>query len=176
MTHSVAATLAGAAAGALLGAIGAALPFDARVAVASLLGLAAIAIGILELGPRPRRVPQCDMETPQRWMNAGPLRWATLNGAALGVGATSRIGFWLWYAIPISALLLGDPVLGALVYGFYGLVRGWSVWAFLLLPTRLGMRGDAFGLWVVTHVEVSRVIAAAQLVALGTAVTIAVGF
>lgn len=176
VTYSVAATVAGAATGALLGAVGAVMPFSARVAISSVLALIAIAIGFMELGPRPRRVPQCDVETPQRWMNAGPLRWATLNGAALGIGATSRIGFWLWYAIPLGALLLGDPVLGALIYGLYGLVRGWAVWAFLLLPTPIGMRGDTFGLWVVTHVETSRIIAAAQLIALGTAVTIAVGF
>ena len=176
MTFSLAATIGGTAAGALLGLLGGLMPFSARVAIASVLALVAIAIGVLELGPRPRRVPQWDIETPQSWMNAGAIRWALLNGAALGVGATSRIGFWLWYAIPVSALLLGNPLLGALVYGCYGLFRGWSVWAFLLLPTRLGMRGDAFGLWVVTHVETSRVIAAAQLIALGTAVTIAVGF
>lgn len=167
--------LGGAAVGTVLGALGGLLPFSARVAMASILSLIAIAVGVLELGPRPWRVPQCDVETPQRWMNAGAIRWATLNGAALGVGATSRIGFWLWYAIPASAILLGDPVSGALVYGLYGLIRGGSVWAFLLLPTRLGMRGDHFGLWVVTHVEMSRIATAAQLIALGMAVTIAVG-
>lgn len=175
LTFSVSATLAGAVAGALLGALGELLPLDARIAVASVLALVAVGLGVVELGPRPRRVIQCDTETPQSWMNAGAIRWALLNGFALGTGATSRIGFWLWYAIPISALLVGDPAKSALIYGLYGLVRGWSVWAFLLLPTRLGMRGDHFGLWVVTHVETSRVIAAAQLIALGTAVTIAIG-
>lgn len=152
------------------------MPLNARIAIASVLALVAVILGLLELGPRPWRVPQCDVETPQRWMNAGALRWALLNGVALGTGATSRIGFWLWYAIPISSLLVGDPLKGALIYGLYGLVRGWSVWTFLLLPTRLGMRGDHFGLWVVTHVELSRTIAAAHLIALGTAVTIAIGF
>src|SRR3712207_8459275 len=36
----------------------------------------------------------------------------------------SRIGFWLWYAIPLGAFLVGDPWLGAVVYGTYGFVRG----------------------------------------------------
>lgn len=175
VVFALAATFAGALAGWLLGLAGNALSFDARVAVASVLGIVAVGIGAMELGPRPPRVLQWDAETPQRWMNAGALRWASLNGSALGTGATSRIGFWLWYAIPIGAFLLGNPVWGALIYGIYGFVRGWSVWAFLLLPRRLGMGGDAFGLWLVTHGELSRAVVATQLVIVGLVVVIAVG-
>jgi hypothetical protein len=36
----------------------------------------------------------------------------------------TRIGFLIWYAVPLAALLTGSVVLGALVFGFYGLVRG----------------------------------------------------
>ncbi|HEV2107381.1 MAG TPA: hypothetical protein VGR16_03895 [Thermomicrobiales bacterium] len=175
VVFALAATLASVLAGWVLGFAGEAISFNARVAVASLLAVIAIGIGALELGPRPPRLLQWDGETPQRWMNAGALRWASLNGAALGIGATSRIGFWLWYAIPCSAFLLGDPLLGALLYGIYGCVRGWSVWAFLLLPRRLGIGGDAFGVWLVTHGEWSRLVAATQLLAMGIAVAIAIG-
>jgi hypothetical protein len=70
-------------------------------------------------------------------MHHGPLAWATRNGLALGVGATSRIGFWLWYVVPLAALLSASPAWGAALYGCYGAVRASGVWALLLGPTAL---------------------------------------
>lgn len=118
--------------GGLLGLAGSILSRDVRIGLASLLAVAAIVIGVLDMSTSNLKLMQCDRETPHRWLYVGPLRWATWNGAALGLGFTSRIGFWLWYVVPVSVVLSGDPALGALIYGSYGLVRGWSVWLHLL--------------------------------------------
>jgi hypothetical protein len=45
------------------------------------------------------------------------------NGALLGLAVTSRIGFWLWYVVPLAAFLSAAPVAGAIVWGLYGLAR-----------------------------------------------------
>lgn len=173
VVYSLASSLAGLAAGALLGAAGSLLPRDLRVALGSLLALVAIAIGGLELGGRPVRLPQRDHETPQGWVHAGPWGWAVRNGLALGWGATSRIGFWLWYAIPVGAALSGRPVLGAALYGTYGAVRGLALWGLVLgLPRWVG--GDS-AVWLLNRVGIARAIAAGQLLLLGAAAAIALG-
>jgi hypothetical protein len=105
------------------------------VLAATLLGLAAV--GGRELVSR-RLVPppQLDRETAVGWLELGPYRWAVRNGAALGLGATSRLGYWLWYLVPVGAFAAGTPLLGAVVYGAYGLVRSLPA-----LPLYLDMRG-----------------------------------
>jgi hypothetical protein len=70
-------------------------------------------------------------------MHRGPLGWATRNGLALGIGATSRIGFWLWYVMPVTALLSASPLAGAAIYGLYGALRAGGVWVLLLAPTAI---------------------------------------
>jgi uncharacterized membrane protein len=55
-----------------------------------------------------------------------------LNGAAIGFGATSRLGFWLWYAIPIGSFLLASPIAAAGIWMAYGIARTASaglIWA-----------------------------------------------
>jgi hypothetical protein len=94
--------------------------------------LSRLLLGAFDLVERPIRPLHCDRETPKSWVYEGRLLWATKNGIALGCGATSRIGFWLWYAIPAGAFLEGKAILGGLVYGSYGLSRGLGVWGFLL--------------------------------------------
>jgi hypothetical protein len=149
------------------------LSLNVRVALASLLAVAAIALGVLELSGRHVRLLQCDRETPQRWLNTGPLRWALLNGLALGCGVTSRIGFWLWYAIPAGAVLFARPDLGAALYGTYSMLRGLAVWGIILGLSR--WRGDDTQVWLVGQARTAHVVAAGHLVLLGVAVAIAVG-
>jgi hypothetical protein len=105
-------------------------------------------------------------------VHKGPLRWATQNGLALGFGATSRIGFWLWYAIPLGAFLVGDPRLGAVVYGTYGLIRGLGAVFILLLMLRLKVDISD---WLIRRYGAARVLAAGQLVLLGVSTSIVVG-
>jgi hypothetical protein len=164
--------VAGLAAGAVLGAAGNLLSIDLRVAIGSMLAVAAIAVGGLELFGRHIQPVQFDCETPQRWVNRGPLKWATRNGLALGFGATSRIGFWLWYVVPLGAFLVGDPVLGAVIYGTYGLTR--SLGAVFVLLGMLISKTDASD-WLLERYGDARILAAGQLVFVGVSTAIVIG-
>ena len=129
-------------------------------------------MGSLEFFGRRVQPPQFDCETPQRWVHQGPLRWATRNGLTLGFGATSRIGFWLWYVIPLGAFLVGDPRLGAAIYGTYGLIR--ALGAVFILLGMLRLKTDISD-WVMERYGTARVLAAGELVFLGVALTVVVG-
>lgn len=113
----------GVTAGAVLGVLGALVPGEIRGAAATACGLAAILIAAVEL--MGRRVPliQMDRETPTEWLARGPLSWAIRNGVAIGFGGMTRLGFWLWYVVPIGAFLSGSLLLGALGYGIYSTTR-----------------------------------------------------
>lgn len=122
--HGLAGTVTGAALGALLGLAGSALPGRGAAAVAIAVGVAAVGLGLANVGGRLERAYDVrDRETPQRWLDGGAARWAILNGSSLALGFSTRVGYWLWYAVPISCLLTGRPAAAALVYGSYGLVR-----------------------------------------------------
>ena len=170
--YSLSSALAGLVAGAVLGAVGSLLPLDFRLAAGSILAVAAIALGGLESLGRRIQPLQFDCETPQRWVRKGPLRWATRNGLTLGFGATSRIGFWLWYAVPLGAFLVGDAGFGAVIYGTYGLVRGLAAVFILLLMLRL--KTDVSD-WLIRRYGTARILAAGQLTLLGVAAAIVVG-
>ena len=167
-----ASSVAGLVAGAALGTAGGLLSLDVRLAVGSILSLVAIAIGSLELFGRRMQPYQFDCETPQHWVHKGAFRWATRNGLTLGFGATSRIGFWLWYVIPLGAFLIGDPAAGASIYGAYSLVRAMGAPVILLGMMRL--ETDVSDRLIEGY-GVARVLAAGQLVFLGVAVAIVVG-
>lgn len=172
VVYSFSAALAGLVTGAVLGAVGGLLPLDLRFAAGSILAVVAIAVGGLELFGWQVQPLQFDCETPQRWVHKGPLEWAIRNGLALGFGATSRIGFWLWYVVPLGAFLVGDAGLGAIVYGTYGLIRSLSA-VFMVLGI-LWYKTDASD-WLVERYADARKLAAGQLVILGVATAIVVG-
>ena len=175
IVYAVSSALAGLIAGTILGAVGGLLPTEFRFAVGGILALLAVAAGSIELlGPR-IPLPQFDCETPQRWVDRGALRWAMGNGLALGFGATSRIGFLLWYAVPAGALLSGSPELGAVAYGTYGLVRGSAASLMLLGLVRLRASFKEWADWLIDHDEPARVLAAGQLILLGVVVAMVVG-
>lgn len=143
---------------------------------ASLLGLAAMVIGASELaGPVP--LPQCNRETPQPWMDHGPLRWAIRNGLTLGCGATTRLGFWLWYVIPTGALLSGDAGVGATLYAAYGTARGAGALLLLgLMRFGQGLLGrDDVAIWVLEQRMVAQRGGAACLVMVGVCVAVSLG-
>lgn len=172
IVYSLSSALAGLVTGAVLGAAGSLLALDFRLALGSILAVVAIAVGSLEFFGRRVQLPQFDCETPQRWVRRGPLSWAIRNGLILGFGATSRIGFWLWYTIPLGTFLVGDAAYGAIIYGTYGLVRALGA-VFILLGT-LGFKIDASD-WLIERYGAARNLAAGQLVFLGVATAIVVG-
>ncbi|WP_214416057.1 hypothetical protein [Sphaerisporangium fuscum] len=111
---------AGAAAltGAVLGLLGSALEPGMR----ALLALAAVSA--VAVGAAVRPVPwQLDRETDTRWLGYNDWRTAAYNGFALGLGFTTRIGFWLFYLVPLTAFAVADPLLGALGYVVFAVSR-----------------------------------------------------
>ena len=172
IVYSLSSAVAGLVTGAVLGAVGSLLPLDFRLAIGSILAVVAIAVGGLEFLGHRVQPPQFDCETPQRWVHRGPLRWAIRNGLTLGFGATSRIGFWLWYVVPLGAFLVGDSKFGAVIYGTYGLVRALGATVILLGMIRL--KTDISD-WLIERYGEARVLAAGQLVFLGVATAIVVG-
>ena len=172
IVYSFSSALAGVVTGAILGGVGSLLALDFRLAIGSVLAAVAVAVGGLEFIGRRVQLPQFDCETPQRWVHRGPLSWATRNGLILGFGATSRIGFWLWYAIPLGAFLVGDPAFGALSYGTYSLLR--ALGAVFILLSMLGLKIDVSD-WLIERYGAARALAAGQLVLLGVATAIVVG-
>lgn len=171
--YVAAGAVAGALAGALLGWIGGLLSLDVRVLLGTVLGLVAVGIGLTELSGRRIPLVQLDRETPVEWIDEGPVRWALRNGLAIGLGAGNRLGFWLWYVIPIGALLSGDPLVGALGYGCYGLIRTMGAAGMIFLFER--GRIDREGRWILEFFDQARGIAATQLAVVGLAALLIFG-
>lgn len=115
----MASAAAGFVVGTAVGSLGGALPSPVTAAIATVLYMA-IALGALT---RATPWPQFNRETEQRLLHAGPVGWSLWNGALLGLGFTSRIGFWSWYLLPIGALLVDEPFIGGLVWALYGGAR-----------------------------------------------------
>jgi hypothetical protein len=90
----------------------------------------------------PQRLPQVNRETEQSLLGRGPLAWALANGSLLGLGFTSRIGYWIFYLVPVGCFVVGSPALGALIWGAYGFTRlgAASLLAFRMhtMPGRMG--------------------------------------
>jgi hypothetical protein len=170
VTYVAASAVAGTMAGGFLGAVGNLLPQDTRLAIASISAITAVGIGVVEsMSPR-LRPPQFDRETPQRWLLKGSVSWAIRNGSVLGIGATSRIGFWMWYMVPLGSLLSGQALLGALIYGAYGLTRGGSSLG-IILGARLS-DFDRVASWLVMHKPTARLLSGSGLIVVGISCTV----
>jgi hypothetical protein len=115
----LASTVSGATAGLALGAVADLLEEPTRLAISL-----AITVGLLAGSLTADRPWQLDRETDRNWLRHRNWRTAALNGAALGLGLTTRIGYWLWYLLPVGILVLGDWRAGVVLYGTYGAVRG----------------------------------------------------
>ena len=75
-------------------------------------------------------------------------------------------------ALPLAALLLGQPILGAILYGTYGAVRAGAAW--LLILGRGYWRGD-FTLWLLRQKSLAHKITSGCLFVLGVVVAIVIG-
>lgn len=146
-----------------MGLAGGAFPYGWRTLAAVILGGAGIALGASNVAGRLEHAYGVrDRETPKSWLDGGVARWAVLNGVTLGVGVTTRVGYWLWYAVPVICLLTGRPLAGALVYGIYGLVRaGVGPLALASMLSRIGS-----GVFVARLTAIRRRLLAAQGVVL----------
>lgn len=106
---------------------------------------------------------QRDKETPQSRVHDGPVLWPIKNGLALGFGAITRIGFWLWYVIPISSFLIGDPFLGTLIYGIYSFTRGIAVWFIILF---LAQHKNDWLVWLLQNRANLKIVSSVHLIVL----------
>jgi hypothetical protein len=171
--------MAGSAAGISLGFVGGFVSGHTRIGVASMAAVLAVILGLCELfKSRPLRPLQLDRETPQRWRFSHVLVWSAKNGMALGFGATTRIGFWLWYAVPLAAFVAGSAWLGAAIYGAYASARGLSVWVLAIVAV-LGRRSchsgpDDIAMWLTGREDRARLMAGGTLVSLGVCIVIGV--
>jgi hypothetical protein len=175
---TIASGAAGGGAGAALGAIGGLADERARLGVATLLGLVGLAVGLTELTRFRFKPLQVERETDQRWMDHGALRGAAMNGTALGVGFTSRIDFWLFWAIPAGAVLSGSVVGGLIIFGTYGLARGVAPWILIAAAKLLERRSRRFeqaAEWLLSRRTLSRSLAGGYLIGLGAFVVTAIG-
>lgn len=130
--------MGGAAAGTVVGLAGGLLTLEARVVTGTVLAT------LLVIAPLawPQRLPQINRETEQSLLGRGPFAWALANGFLLGLGFTSRIGYWIFYLVPVGCFVAGSPGLGALIWGTYGFTRlgAASLLAFRMhrTPSRMG--------------------------------------
>jgi hypothetical protein len=124
--------------GLALGAIGSSLGVGMREAIT--VGCAALigAAGTQELAWGSIRLLQFNRETSRR-LRTYPLFWAAYNGFVLGTAFRTRIGFVVWYVVPLAALLAGDALIGGLLYATYGASRGLAPWL-LISADRRGER------------------------------------
>jgi hypothetical protein len=110
--------LVAAVVGATLGVVGqmVAMPIRGVVGVCAVLAIAVAAVT--------RRLPwQLERETSIRWLEYQDWRTAVYNSASLSLGFATRIGFWVFYLVPIGAFMSGSALKGALVYSIYGGAR-----------------------------------------------------
>lgn len=103
--------------------------------VAGMTGICIFFGAVSLLGIR-RHIPQFDRETSPPWTMSGPYQWAFIDGAMLGLGWATRIQYAVWYVIPIAAFLYADPLVGAVIYGAYGVGRMWGTWLIPILRRR----------------------------------------
>ncbi len=170
------AALGGAVAGFTLGHFGSMLPPFLRQALAVAFAVGAVSVGVLELRGKRILPRQIDRETP---LFSGALRHvaAVTNGFSLGVGALSRIGFWLWYAVPFGALVVAQPVAGCIVYGTYGALRGISPAVVVAITAFRTTRGtnmyDEWSWRLIRREPVARRVAGATLAVIGLVVVAA---
>ena len=173
MTYVLAGTLGGAAAGAGLAALGSLIAEDVRVALATTAALVGVPVGMFELVGRRIRPLQCDRETPRRWMSAGAIGWAARNGLALGTGASSRLGFVLWYVVPTAAFLSANVALGAGIFATYGFCRTAAAYVIIRAARTRGFEAIADALHRASGL--AHMAAAGQLTVLALTTLIVVG-
>lgn len=175
--HIFGAGFAAAAMGLLLGFGSSTISLSGRVAAATGVGIAMLIIGLSESWSDHGRPLECDRETSKRLAHFPVALGPLFNGALLGVGFTTRLGFWLWYSVPAASFLFGDPLLGAAIYGLYGFARGGAVLALLAAIRRApDPARSALGDWLAGRYGFTRRAMNGVLLCIAIATLIAVGF
>ena len=132
--------------------VGSVVPAQPRI------GAATIAAWVIAAGAlfSPRRLPEMNRETKQSLLHQGPLQWAALNGALLGIGFTSRIGYWVWYLIPLTCFIASSPETGAALWGTYAFTRLAIIFVLSIWMRREPMRMSEAGASLVMRRDLLR--------------------
>lgn len=134
---ALAAMIAAAALGALLGVAGAEIGRPAALALAV---AAAVAAAAREAGVLRFPLPQARRQVPERWRSTLPLPvWSAGYGAGLGAGVFTHQPVATFWAACAGALALGRPLACAAAFALYGFGRA----LVLLLPARRGADATA---------------------------------
>lgn len=119
------ATLAGAAAGFVLGLLGSLVLGDGIGAHARLLVLAGGLVVAVALELVPAAVPGPNRQVNERWLDEfRGWVYGVGFGAQLGLGITTVVTSAATYVAMFAAFLSADPGWGALVFGVFGAIRG----------------------------------------------------
>src|SRR5579871_2534787 len=115
---------AGAAFGALLGALGLALPSSPSLRWPLLAALAALA-GLHDYGVVKLPLPQLRRQVPSEWRRrfSPSVAWF-LYGVGLGSGVATRVPHAVYWVAAAAVALVARPLDGALLFAAYGLARG----------------------------------------------------
>lgn len=119
----VAGTATGIVIGAAAGATAGLLDEELRRGVVWIVTVGGACWFALDLWRGPLPFPELDRQTEKYWLEEGSLRWAAKTGAALATGGMTRIGFPIWYVVPLGALGSGSATGAAAVWATYGFVR-----------------------------------------------------
>ena len=120
------ATLAGAAAGAAVGALGSLVFPTAGLSSAGRLAVLAAAVAVaIVLDASPGAVPGPRRQVNERWLDEyRGWVYGAGYGSQLGLGLTTVVSSAATYVTVLAAFLAGGAVAGALVLGCFGAVRG----------------------------------------------------
>lgn len=155
--------------GAVFGVVASVLSSESTNAVDYVI-IAVVAVvagsGLYELitARRPKTIVQRNVETPLEWTSKSGAEWALKNGFALGAGVGTRIGFSVWYIMPITALALGTFFGSVAIFAVYGFCRT----AFVTVLYALSLRTSASEIadLLLRHLRSARRIAGASAVLL----------
>ena len=154
-----------------VGAISDQLPATIRIAIGTVLSAGLLIIGCMPKVP----VLQFRRETGQNMLGWGPRCWAAANGSLLGIAVVSRIGFWLWYLVPVGCFVVGSPIHGALIWGTYGLVRGITISLSAFVMRNSPERMTAISMALLSRQPRAVAVSRAALVILGVGMTLVLG-
>lgn len=127
--HTIGCLVGAISIGSLFGVLGSALPWQAapggrKFVVLAATGFVSLLYSVHEIRLVRLPAPQCQWQVPATWRSHLPLDLAALlYGLGLGIGLVTRIPVSTFYAAVLGVVLVGNPVLSALIMAAFGLGR-----------------------------------------------------